>query len=122
MSNQWERFQRGLFSRGSEPTVKIGKAGHILINGLAYKLIDGAEYVQLYFNRPRRLIGICRARQSDPDVYRLGKSGKKSHQINARSFLKHYKLEDKLATAHRPKYEDGMIVLNLNGGWERAPK
>ena len=112
----WERFEKSLIGgRETEPTVKIGRSGNILVNGLAMKLIKDAEWVQLLYDRANKRIGIKPVEEGALDAYRLLPSGK-GKQVNAKTYIKYFGLEDLKGTKHRPKYDSkGVLVVELAG-------
>ncbi len=115
----WERFEKSIVgSRETVPMVKIGKSGNILLNGLAMKLINHSEHVQLLYDRQLRRIGIKPCDAGALDAFKFTKSGSTGRQLNAKSYIKFFNLEELRGTKYRPRYEESMIVVNLNDLWD----
>lgn len=109
----WERFRRQVVGTQTEPQVRIGKNGALLVNGLAWDLIGCPMHVQLLYDRSQRRVGIKACEENSLDAYKVTKPTAGSASINAKSYLRYFKLEGFQGSVHRPSYDssDGRVLV-----------
>lgn len=97
------------------PSVTVQKRGIVSINGPAHKLIDGAQVVELLFDRDRRVMGIRPAKPS-PRAYELREPSRTGQTIlSATSFVDAYGIDTTVSRRYEPFVEDGMLCINFAG-------
>jgi hypothetical protein len=115
----YERCRTGYQKREIAPYVSINRRGEIVINAEARELLNGANYVCLFFDAETNRIGIAWPKTDDylleTFVLRRHGRGGRSRIIRARSFLKQFGIKVTESIVFRDiKVETGpMLVLNI---------
>jgi len=115
----YERPQASLQKREAAPYMSINKRGEIVLNSAAWKLLDCANYVQLFYDAETKRIGIAWPKQSDFSLKtftlrRWGRGGR-SRVVRARRLLSRFGITiTKTLMFYEMKVEEGpMLVLDL---------
>lgn len=117
----FEVFQGQRVRVTDEPTITIQKRGNISLNLPAYEALDSPEYVELLYDRERRLIGIRKTAdaksQSAYMVRPLSPRNKRpasSYLLSGAAFTAFYGIPTQRAHRWTAREEDGMLVIDLN--------
>lgn len=97
------------------PSVTVQKRGIISINGPAHKLIEGAQVVELLFDRDRQVMAL-RPSQPSPRAYEMrGPSKTGQTVLSAIAFMQAYEVDTSVSRRYEPFMEDGMLCINFAG-------
>ena len=108
----WERYEqagkRGAYT--NSPACRIGKVG-IYINEAACLLLNGADHVELWFDRQTRRVGLNPKENSTG--YKLNGTGTRGNgrQLSCRAFLRERSIPTD-GTRRSITVEDGMLVFD----------
>jgi hypothetical protein len=115
----YERPQASFQKREAVPYVSINKRSEIVLNTAAWKLLNCANYVQLFYDAETKRIGIAWPKQSDFSLktftLRCWGRGGHSRVVRARRFLNQCGIAiTETLRFYGTKVEDGpMLVLDL---------
>lgn len=93
--NSFEKFKKRGAPRSSEPTISIRTNGALGINAAAVREYFGeCRYVEFYFDRDNKVMGIKPVQEKTEDSYSLFLSKRsRSATVSARKFLSHYGID-----------------------------
>jgi hypothetical protein len=130
MMKQWELFEKIPVGRTARiMRVSVNERGIFSLNQKAFDELDQAEYVELYFDKINKLIGVKPVKADSKFAYAVKQNGKaKSYLVRALAFLSYYNIKiTGTMLFPEPILEDGMLVLDMTtatpvGREKPAPK
>jgi hypothetical protein len=103
--------------RTSNPKVTIARAGYIGINSSCMeKYFKSKNFVQLYWDKERQIIGIKPTEKEVDGSFRLTNEGeRRPGSIAGRSFLKYYEIDFSKTRSLYPEWneKDNMLIIKL---------
>jgi hypothetical protein len=112
----WEKFDREQVAFIGDPTVTIQKGGVISINGAAYRALREPRFVELYYERSKRLVGIANADPDSKAAYKVRplKNSASTWLISGTSFMKYYDIDTSIGRRWLGQIDpSGMLVFDL---------
>lgn len=99
----------------NEIRVTLNKSGVFVLNPRAQEALKNPSYVKLYFDEPRRLIGIRRVEGSHPNAFPVNKRKTMSFKtINGAAFCTHFKIHvDHTSVFLNARMEGDMLTLDM---------
>ncbi len=113
----FERFEKK-GGRHSDPRVSINAAGQITLNRATVdKYFKNKKFVDLYFDKEKRCVGIKPADKETDDAFKLTSNKIQSNSsFSGRSFLKNYGIDYKNAKQYIPSWNDKEEMLIIKVG------
>ena len=115
----FEEFKKSKYHSSKGNFITITKTGVLNVSVEAYeKYLKAFEYVKFLFDKENNLIGIKPMKEKHPDYYNIRVmqrgTGSRGISISAVAFLKHYKVDFSKKQKLEPKWQDDLLVLDLN--------
>ena len=113
---KWEQFEHGPIKKNDDRVyVTISPQGVIYFNRRAYQALGRPEYVSLFFDRSRSVLGVQRAPAGRAHAYKLKPKSFRTPEncsIHAAGFCRYFNIKLKeTITFETPTMTDGGILL-----------
>lgn len=103
--------------KSSKPSVTITAAGAMSLSKACFdKYLGDKNFVQLYFDKDRRLVGIKSVDKEGDNTFKVTRSGNRaSGSIAGRSFLNHLEIDFSKRKKFIPEWneKEGMLVFKI---------
>ncbi len=103
--------------------VALQKRGTISLNRAAYLALGEPEAIAMLYDHESRAVGMKPISKDIRHAYPIRKQpNSKSYLIGAQAFCKYYDIQTGSNRAFAPLIEDGVLVFELDGGVDVAPR
>lgn len=113
----FERFEASRMTRLAEPAVSILKTGGFGFNqAFCMRFLSGHDYVQLYFDKDRKIIGLKPVQEGEEDAIKIRKvTGGKSATIAARPFFTYFNIKHEKTRSYKASWNevDKLVEIRL---------
>lgn len=120
----FEVFEKSSAPLTKVPTVTLQKRGTISINRSAHSLMDRAEFVELLWDRERRVVGFRPTEEDNPNAYPVRPQNSKTDTgpliIAGMAFTKFYGIDTDHAARYVPEREGEIVCIALDGPHQRV--
>lgn len=120
----FEVFEKSSAPLTKVPTVTLQKRGTISINRSAHALMDRADFVELLWDRDRRVMGFRPTSGTSPNAYPVRPQNSKTDTgplvIAGMAFTKFYGIDTTHAVRYIPEREGEVVCVSLDGPHQRV--
>jgi hypothetical protein len=118
----WETFDKRSIPMIKSASVTIQAKGVLSLNAAATSGLDGTEAVELLYDKENNRIGLKPVDPTSPNAYPVRPVGKgNTHLVAGSTFLNYYKIPYGVPMRYNVKFEDGILVIDLNEEGRAAP-
>lgn len=114
----FEVFDKRMAPLAKAPSVTIQKRGIFSMNKAAHDLINGAQTVELLFDRERNVIALRPTDEASSHAYTIRSGSKRDSGqaiLSATAFTQYYNIDTTDSRRWKPYQEEGMLCIDLNG-------
>ncbi|MEO8527736.1 MAG: hypothetical protein ABI435_01525 [Pseudolysinimonas sp.] len=110
----FETYEKGATKAELRPDVTILRKGSLHMNRAARRLLGDADFVELLYDEPRRVIGLRPSTQGTTNAYKLSAVRDILWTVSLIAFLKFYGIEVLESRRRIPYLEGNILCVNLN--------